>query len=317
LDVIQTAHLKALYIDGSLLFSGEGDSELTADTLVVNPGGRLAAGTAKAPFTGDADILISILPYHDPNEPEAARYHSARFISQGEVSLHGEEKSAVGLLAATPEIGEQVLTFTDAPLNWQPDDLLTIGGGRLSRDETETLRIVSVAGNRVTVTDAALAPNEQWQGLETDYGTPRDTMAFAVNLTRNVAISSEAPSQSESVFQGALLFHGDGVGGASLGNVGIYGLGMREGIEDGLGTAQTRDAITFQSGSGAEINGMVVVDAPDSNIVMDDASVTVANSAAFDEDGSAWLTETGSTNRLVWSGPRTPKTLRTSAVLPE
>ena len=159
-------------------------------------------------------------------------------------------------------------------------------------------------GNRVQVRTSDHTP-ESWQGLAGDYQTDRGRQSFAINLSRNVAIASTPPDGSTSTTQGSLLFYGDGVANASLANVGLYALGMREGEIDGAGSSQTRPAIKFQDGTGAiDVTNLVLIDAPDSSLDIDDSQVNVIDSVAYDDDGGAWLTEGGSPSRLLWQGAR-------------
>ena len=296
-------HLKAVYIDGKLIFAHDADTSLLVDTLFVNAGGRLQAGTLAQPVDADHEALISILPFLDPNESEAAREQSAQLLALGEVSLHGSPKTSLVPLTATPGIGSKTLALESAPEGWQAEDLLVVAGNRLTREEGETMELTAISGTQVSVA----------ADITGDYEPDRDRLAFAVNLSRNVALSSAPPDGSSAIVQGAAIFMGEAVGQASLANVGIYGMGMSEGTEDGLGTDQTRPAISFLDGSGtAQLHNLALIDAPDSSLHVENSQISISNSVAYDEDGGAWLTETATPSRLLWSGQRSaPGALRT------
>ncbi len=306
LDSVAVPHLKAVYVDGALVVSAEASTSLTVDTMLISESGRFEAGTAEAPVPDGVEVIVSILPYYDANEPEDARQHSAMFLSLGEVSVHGQKKTALAPLAVPPASGGRLLTLASPPENWQEGDLLFVGGNRLTREEGELLRIVSLAGAEVTI-EAAERASGDWQGFTQDYETDRDLQSFAVNISRNVAFSSSPPDGTAGTSQGALLFLDTGVGNAALANVGLYGLGMQEGQIDGLGSAKTRPAVTFKGGApgAATVDGLALVDAPSSTLAIDGSRVIVSNSVALDDDGGAWLTETGAPSRLLWRGART------------
>lgn len=244
-----TAHLKSLRVEGSLALAPTEDTQLTVDTLVVSTSGSLSAGTADRPLAGDVEALVSIQAYTHPDDTALMRKHSAQMIAMGEVSLHGQPKSGMGLLNQAPLAGDRELVLDAPPVNWQPGDLITIGGNRIARDELEALQISYVKENRV-----GLAPfketDEPWRGLAESYDTGKDLRNFAVNYSRNVGISSPPPGDVAEAPRGSVTFQGNGVGQASLSNVGIYGLGESDALLAGQAESISRPAIAFhQSGT--------------------------------------------------------------------
>lgn len=250
-----TAHLKSLLIDGSVVLAPEEDTKLHVDTLVVNKDGSLRAGSPDQPLPADVEALISIEAYNHPNDTPEMRRHSAQMISMGEVSLHGEPKSGLGLLAQAPLAGDRELVLDQAPVSWKAGDLITIGGNRVNREELEQLQIAYVKENRV-----GLAPiqtgQEPWKGLPEDLDTGRDLRNFVVNMSRNVGISSPPPREVPDSPPASLMFQGEGVGKASLSNVGIYGLGGSDLMLAGQPESISRSAISFhQSGELTTVSG--------------------------------------------------------------
>lgn len=301
-------HLQSLVIEGTLRFAHDVPTAITVDTLLVAEGGTLIIGTEAQPVESEVQALVSILPFQDPDMPAEDRAFSATFTSFGTVSMHGAEKTGLLALTQIPEPGDRSLALSEEPWGWQEEDLVVIGGNFLPRAEADVLYVSGVEGSHVLLS----GKEDAWDGVSADYTPDQDRLAFAINITRNVAIASRPPRQGEPVYQGAVLFAGDGVANASLANVGFYGLGQVEGSEDGLGTEDTRHALEFRDGTGAAIlEGVVLVDAPDSKVTIFRSDVAVANSVAYDTEGGAWLTEQGQPSRLLWAGQRTaPAALR-------
>lgn len=241
-----TAHLKSVRLDGGLNIAPTEAAQLTVDTMVVNTTGSLTAGTPQAPLAGGVEALVSIEAYLDPNDSPEMRKHSAQLIAMGEVSLNGEPKSGMGLLSRTPMQGDRELLLEQEPVNWRPGDLITIAGDRAGRDEVDALQVKYVKGNRVGIEPAGVIEGE-WNGLTQSRETGSDQRGFVVNMSRNVGISTSAPAGAAmpEAPRGTVIFQGDGVGKATLSNVGIYGLGEPEAILPGVNEVITRPAIAF------------------------------------------------------------------------
>ena len=249
----ETAHLKSLRVDGKLILAPQEDTQLTVDTLVVNTMGSLIAGTADQPLAGGVEALISLEAYTNPNDTDIMRKHSAQMIALGEVSLHGQPKSGMGLLSQAPLAGDRELVLDAPPVNWREGDFITIGGNRIARDEIETLQISYVKENRIGI--APVKPSEEtWKGLAEDYDTGKNLRNFVVNYSRNVGIASPPPGDAPEAPRGAVVFQGEGVGKASLGNLGIYGLGETDAMLVGQVHAISRPAIAFHRASEMNLN---------------------------------------------------------------
>lgn len=229
------------------------------------------------------------------------------------MSIHGQPKTAFAQIINPIAIGDFSFDLVEVPSNWEVGDHIVIAGNRLAREESATFQIVDIEGTNVSIRDASHSADTAWSGVDADYTPNQDNHNFAVNLTRNVAISSLPMELSGQSAQGALVFRGQGVDGAQLHNLAFYGLGMQEGEVDGFATTEVRNAVTFIDGieNPAQVSGLILVDAPESSLTTENASIQVSNSAAFGGDGGAWLTNTGHPNQLLWSAERsTPKALR-------
>ncbi len=305
---IDTDHLKSLRVDGDLELAPTENVELKVDTLVVNESGTLSVGSAQAPIPGDKEALITIQAFDDPNDDEAARRNSARMIALGEVSLHGESKTSMALLSQAPRSGDREIVLEAAPANWREGDVIVLGGARQSRDELESLQVEYVRGNRVGLTPIEKGDETpRWPGLADDYTPNRDQLAFAVNVSRNVGISSpslDAETAGEYP-RGSMTLSGEGASQSEFIGVAVYGLGVNDAILEGQDVSVNRPAVEVLGGGAARIVGMALVDAPESGVKFDGDSVRITDSVAYDENGGGWLTTSGSASRLVWSHSRT------------
>ena len=148
-----------------------------------------------------------------------------------------------------------------------------------------------------------------WSGLADDYAPNRDARAFAVNVSRNVGISSP-PLGEEQTGQypgGSAVFSGAGVAGATLSHVGAYGLGVNDAVLEGQDAAIDRPALSFEGGTPggvARVSGLALVDGPESGVRFSGNAVNLTDSVAYDENGGGWLTSSGSASRLVWNARR-------------
>ncbi len=304
-----TEHLDALLIDGDLEIVPSFDTTLHVDTLIVNEMGALRAGSLEHPVPGDRNVLISLEALFPPGEPADLRAESARLVSMGELSLHGEPKTGMAMLASLPQAGAREILLTAAPYNWRPDDLVVLGGNLETREERPAFQVEEVNGNRVRLTPADPTIVD-WKGLETSFETNRDQLGFVVNLTRNVAVSSPDRDDPVAPNGSILIMGGTGVARTSLTHVGSYGLGVGDMVLEGSDEAINRPALSLagDAGSGgAVLEGLVVVDAPAGNLNIDPGVSPVRDSVSYDEQGGALLSENGHPSRLVWSSTRTSR----------
>lgn len=251
-----TAHLKSMLIDGEVILTPTEDTQLMVDTLVVNKSGSLSAGTLENPLPGDVEALVSIAPFTNPDDTALMRKHSAQMISMGEVSLHGQPKSGMGLLSQAPLAGDRELVFDAPPVNWREGDLITIGGDRSTREELEALQIKWVKDNRIGI-EPVKVTEETWAGLGDDYSAGRDHRSFVVNYSRNVGISAPPSPEVQEAPRASVTIQGEGVGKTSLSNVGLYGLGEPGALLVGQDESISRPTISFHQ------NGAMAINNPD------------------------------------------------------
>ncbi|MDB4459082.1 G8 domain-containing protein [bacterium] len=292
-----TAHLKALNIEGEVRLSGNVDSNLHVDTLVVNATGALRAGGVNNPVSVDSEVMVTLEAFEDPNATPEERRNSAVIVAEGALDLHGQPKTGVALLGALPTVGQKELVLVEAPAGWQKGDLIVLGGNRETREERPAFMIESVNGNRVILN--SVDPDvENWEGLKTSFEIDQNQIGFAINTSRNVAVSSP-PVEDSDFPNGSVLVKNGGT--ATLSGVGLYGLGVDDVLLRGQDDAVNRSAVKFEAGAGTStISGASLVNAPESGISVGGANVQVVDSVAHDNDGAAWVTESGSPSRLIW-----------------
>ncbi len=307
LDFTNETHLKSVRIDGSLIFATDADTQLMVDTMLVNESGILEIGNSQNPVKDGVEALLAINAYDLTNHDDDTQYLGAVLYSLGQVTMYGQEKTAKASLLETPELGDRELVLKEIPENWKQGDIVVIAGSRLERDEEYTLQVDYINGQHVGVT-AVGQDQSEWEGLKNDHGIHRDLETIAVNVSRNTGISSSQPAIGAESAQGNVIFYGDGAANADLSYVGAYGLGAGTRGNDQQIVDFEKPAIAFHESTNTNptiVEGLALVDAPESGIEVKNSNVFVSNSVAFDADGGAYLTENGSESRLLWRGKRT------------
>lgn len=188
------ASLKTLRVDGTLEFASDRNTRMVIDTFVVTSEGTLIIGTEANPIQQGvtANIIIAdngaIDTAWDPTQL------SRGFISQGNVSIHGQEKTSHLRLAIDALAGETSLTLAEVPTNWQVGDRIVLTGTQYvprqwngqelayQGTQDEELRISGIEGNRILLDRA----------LQFNHTTPReDLKAYVANYSRNVIFETE------------------------------------------------------------------------------------------------------------------------------
>lgn len=310
---LQSEHIKSLRVDGVLTLDPDNLSQLTVDSLLIADGGALIAGTESDPIPASAEVMIELKAYVDGATTGADLAQAAQIIVLGDIQLHGQPKTGMATIKRPPLRGDRELVLDAPPVNWVPGDMIVLGGNQQMGSETEILQVESVSGRQVRLQPAS--GQENWGGLAYDYTPNQDQAAFAVNLTRNVAVSTPAPPEdtARNHPQGTLIIENSGENTAALSHISSVGLGMEEGILPGHDHTLDRAAISViddGTGSGqSSITGLALVNGPEVPVRIQNTQVTVKDSVSFNEDGSGWLTETGSPSHLIWSAKRTVPTI--------
>ena len=214
-DGVSAARLMTVRVDGELHFATGTDSKMIVDTLVVDTGGTLTAGTQSNPVEAGVNVDIVIADNGDIDTSWDPNLISRGFISHGKVEIHGQEKTTHLKVAHDPMAGDTSLTLAEVPVNWQIGDTIVLTGtqydgyiwpnspGKYREPQDEILTITAI--NNDTVHFAT--------PLQYDHHTPRsDLKASVANYTRNVSVESELGSAAETHHRGHVMFmHNDDV----------------------------------------------------------------------------------------------------------
>ncbi len=192
---VSDADLKTLRIDGALNFSPSTPSYLLADTIFVDPRGRLIIGNESAPIENTSKVVIAFSDRGPIDTQWDPQLLSRGLIAHGGTEIHGAKKTSHLKVAEDPARGDEILVLAETPENWHAGDELLIAGtyytgwnwDPVAREELyfgtqdELRTIKEINGNLVTLSFP----------LEYDHFTPRDDLhTNIVNLTRNIQFES-------------------------------------------------------------------------------------------------------------------------------
>ncbi len=183
-------------VDGALEFATDVDTFMEVDTVIVSPTGSMTIGTIDDPVAANVEAIIQIADNGPIDVAWDPNLFSRGIVSQGDFQSHGAEKAAFLKVAADPMAGDTTLTLDEAPEGWQVGDKLVLTGTHLGptnntpapgeafdvTTEDEELIITAINGNVITFD----------RPLQYDHDTPRaDLKAYVANYTRNVRVETE------------------------------------------------------------------------------------------------------------------------------
>lgn len=313
------ASIFTVRVDGALVFATDRDTFLEVDTLVVAPTGRLTIGTADDPVAPDVQAVISIADNGPIDVAWDPMLLSRGVISHGAVEIHGAQKDAFLRLAVDPMKGDTTLVLEAPPEGWRVGDKLVLTGTHLTPHgkaeygepypgdtEDEELVIVAIEGNTVHVD----------RPLQYDHEGPRaDLKAYVANYTRNIRIETENAETTPVHQRGHVMFmHSDDI---DVRYAEFYELGRTDksqrAVEAGDLEAVEPDsnvkgryslhihrAGTSDLEDPAMIVGNAVWGSPGWGFVHHDSNAILADNAAYDVFGAAFVAELGTeTGRWV------------------
>ena len=184
-------------VRGHLAFATETNTQLKTNNLMVWDEGYLEIGSAAAPISAHAEVIIADQKIDRKIDPAEL---GAGIESLGKITMHGAAKNPAFIrLAQEPLAGQTILTAETPVDAWKTGDIIVIPDTRQLRDNErgenyqardEKLEIAAVNGNRITLKTP----------LKFDHKGARDGVGkleflpHAGNLTRNVVIRSENPA---------------------------------------------------------------------------------------------------------------------------
>lgn len=312
-DQISSVAITALRIEGVMKFSRSQSSRLVLDTLLVDQGGYLSIGTPNQPIPNHVSVDILIRDLGDIDVTKDPHLMGRGVLASGDVLMHGAPKTPHLKVATDPLQGQQQLTMASEPLNWQVGDTLVVTGTKYSGwkwdnaisavryhgTQDEVVTIADINGHVITLNEA----------LQYDHLTPRsDLKASVANMTRNVTIATENPSQTPTHRRGHVMFM---LGGSvDVRYTSFWQLGRtdksflsREAVDFNpiSSTSNVRGRYAFHlhrkgiddPESPALAIGNAVFGSPGWGYVHHDSNATFHNNVSFDTFGSGFVAETG------------------------
>lgn len=312
------ASVLTVRVDGELDFATDVNTFLEVDTMVVTETGKLTIGTEDNPVLPGVEAVISIAD-NGPIDVDWDPFLLSRgVISQGAVEIFGAEKDTFLKVSVDPMAGDTTLTLESAPEGWHVGDSLVLtgthlvqaevdaNGARIDNTQDEELVITAINGNVITLDHP----------LQFNHDTPRaDLKAYVANYTRNVRFETENADTTPIHERGHVMFmHSDHV---DVRYAEFYELGRTDKHERAF-DVNDLDAVTSDSNIKARyplhlhhtgvddpqhpaiLIGNAVWGSPGWGVVHHDSNAILANNAAYDVFGSAFVAETGNeTGRWV------------------
>ena len=299
-------------VDGSLDFATDRDTFMEVDTFVVAPTGKLTIGTIDQPVSAGVETVIQFADNGPIDVSWDPMLLSRGLISHGDIQIHGAEKETFLKVAADPMAGDTSLTLESSPEGWQVGDKLVLTGTHLTptedalpleprNDQTqdEELVITKIEGNTIYFD----------KPLEFDHdGARADLKAYVANYSRNVRFETENADSLPVHQRGHTMFmHSDNI---DVRYAEFYELGRTDKSERAFEAA---DADHLESDSNvkaryslhihragvsdvddpAMIVGNAVWGSPGWGYVHHDSNAVLADNAAYDVYGAAFVAESG------------------------
>lgn len=186
-DQESTTALNWVRVDGSLVWTRNGNMRLTLDTLACMNGGRLEIGTEADPWP---EAMTARLVIAARNNQPIDMINSVDFSGLGRgviaehgcvVELNGASKTTFVNVSTIPGNGATSMTVDEAPQGWNIGDALVFTSSTYGLDSQHTLTAIN--GTTVTFTPAISSLRVFPSGLV----NPKLHLG---NLTRNVKIET-------------------------------------------------------------------------------------------------------------------------------
>ena len=197
-DVMGTAPLRCVGVDGTLGFKPDADTELIVSDLLVRQSGSLEIGTEDAPIAAGhrATVVIADRPIDVERDPEQ---FGTGLIVLGRVRMHGSPKTRA-FLRTTGELraGQTTLPVETGSAGWEQGDRLIIPDSRYlgssqraaGFDGIEVVTLAQAGSERLSVS----TPLRHAHPGARDADGKLEFFPHIGNLTRNVVIRSQNPA---------------------------------------------------------------------------------------------------------------------------
>lgn len=238
-DGIEDAPLRTVRDDGTLRFDPHANTDLTVDTIIVEPDAVFQMGTD--PTKPDQYSATGMGERIDPDKQAKVVFadrgpidlawdplqFSRGLVSHGEVSIFGSTVTSFEQLAGDAHAQDRTLVLANAPTGWKAGDRLILTGDTATNSQginhDEEVQIVSIATTAdnntvVTITDPKVT---NWGGLK--YNHPVAS-GYLSDVTRNATFASQ--NVDVVAERGHVMFmHSDDV---HVDAAGFYGLGRTD-----------------------------------------------------------------------------------------
>jgi G8 domain/Cadherin domain/Bacterial Ig domain/K319L-like, PKD domain/PKD domain len=290
--------LNTVRADGVLRFATAVDTELRADTIVVDATGTFEMGTATTPVAAGVTARVVIADTGPIDTVQDPHQLGRGLIMHGAVSMYGQDVSDFLATVDLPLAGDTELLLAETPVNWEVGDTVVVAGTYKYQSEERTL--VAIAGNTITI-DSPLVH---------DRVSPADEFRpHVAHLTRNVQVMSE---NSHILHRGhTMVMH---TNSAEIFHSGFYDLGRTqkqlapdEPLVMGDGTVlplsgtnqRARYSVHFHRAGNADpdnpalVTGSVVSGDPGWGYTNHSSNVDFTDNIAYDVDGAGFASEAG------------------------
>ncbi|WP_309572091.1 G8 domain-containing protein [Deinococcus sp.] len=167
---------------GSALEFAEADLTLSSEWIMVH--GELRIGSETAPFTHNADIILTNTT---PGENVMTMGDRVLGVMDGTLELHGQPRLPWTRLGTTANAGTSTLTLERAP-DWAPGSALTLTSTDFDPGQTEQVVVQRVSGTQVTL--AMPLRYTHWAKTTTLGGKTLVERAEIGLLTHNIRIAA-------------------------------------------------------------------------------------------------------------------------------
>lgn len=314
-DGESAASIFTVRVDGMLHFATNQDTFMEVDTLIVTPSGHMTVGTTSNPVAPGVNAVIQIADNGPIDVSWDPMLLSRGVISHGSLDVHGAEKDTFVKLATDPMAGDTSITLEETPEGWNVGDRLVLTGTHYTEPppagapegtahpqlytEDEELIITSISGNVVQFATP----------LEFDHDTPRgDLKAYVANYSRNVQVLTENADGVPTHQRGHVMaMHSDDI---DVRYAEFFELGRTDKSErafdagdldsvasdsnvKGRYSLHIHRAGVTDSDDPAMLVGNAVWGSPGWGYVHHDSNAVLADNAAYDVSGAAFVAETG------------------------
>jgi hypothetical protein len=212
-DVDSTPLLKAVLVEGSLIFPSDSDPEhvRTFDAhYIFVKGGYMEVGTENDPYT--SKLIITL--HGNKQSPEIPIYgNKVIAVRHGILDMHGVPRNPTWTeLDTTANPGEATITLVQA-VDWKEGELIVIAPTGYDNDEAEERTIVSIDRSNINKPILTLDRPllfKHYAAIET-YGTETLEMRAEVGLlTRNVVFRGDPDTSANNQYGAHIMLHSHG-----------------------------------------------------------------------------------------------------------